>query len=175
MEEKIPQSKQQSKLEQQPNNGQQPAPDLEERAEQRPSFQELIQGAYREDYLKALGEALQSQARESNRYLAYRELQFRAEALKREYPEFDLERELENPTFARLLNNGIEPKIAFEVVHHAERNRRQERLEQNAARPVENGLGGGSAAVSKTDPRNLTRAERRALRRRAARGEEIIW
>ena len=55
MEEKIPQSKQQSKLEQQPNNGQQPAPDLEERAEQRPSFQELIQGAYREDYLKALG------------------------------------------------------------------------------------------------------------------------
>ena len=162
MEEKMSKSKQQSDVGQQPNADRQPAPDLEERSEQRQSFQELIQGAYREDYLKALGEALQSQARESNRYLAYRELQFRAEALKQEYPDFDL-------------NSGIEPKIAYEVVHHEELNRRQERLLQNAARPVENGLGGGSAVVSKTDPRTLTRAERRALRRRAARGEEIVW
>ena len=165
MDEKDPKSTHQTKAE----------PPLEERVEQKQNFQELIQGVYREDYLKALEEALLAQARESNRYLAYRELQFRAEALKREYPDFDLERELENPSFARLLNSGIEPKIAFEVVHREELNRRQERLARNAARPVENGLDGGSAAVSKADPRTLTRAERRALRRRAARGEEIVW
>ena len=161
----------------QPPQQNQPQADkpLQERAEQLPGFQELIRGVYREEYLKTLGEALAAQARETNRYLAYRELQFRAEAIKREYPDFDLERELENPTFARLLNNGVDPKIAFEVVHHGEQSRREERLAQNAARPVENGLTGLSAAVSKSDPRALSRQERRELRRRAARGEEIVW
>ena len=43
-----------------------------ERTEQTESFQELIRGKYREDYLKALGEALSAQARETQRYLAYR-------------------------------------------------------------------------------------------------------
>lgn len=153
----------------------QPETGLEERVEQAQSFQALIQGKYREDYLKALGEALAAQAREADRYLAYRELQFRAEALRQDYPDFDLDRELEDPTFARLLNSGVDPKTAYEVVHHAELCRREERLAQNAARPLENGLGGNAAAVSRPDPRALTRAERRSLRRRAARGEEIVW
>lgn len=148
---------------------------LEERVEQMPSFQELISGAYREDYLKAVSETMLAQARETERYLAYRELRFRAEAVKRDYPDFDLERELENPTFARLLENGVDPKTAYEVVHHETLCRREERLAQNAARPQENGLTGGSAAFSKADPRALTRQERRQLRRRAARGEEIVW
>ena len=147
-----------------------------ERVEQTESFQELIRGKYREDYLQALGEALAAQARETERYLAYRELRDRAEALKAEYPDFTLERELENPGFARLLNNGVDPKTAYEVVHHAELTGRDRQLARNAARPLENGLAGGSqAALTQPDPRQLTRAERRALRRRAARGEEIIW
>ena len=79
----------------------------EERVEQAESFQTLIRGKYREDYLKALEEALQAQARETERYLAYRELQAKAEALKARRPDFDLERELENPCFARLLENGV--------------------------------------------------------------------
>ena len=129
---------------------------LEERTEQTESFQELIRGKYREDFLQALGEALASQARETNRYLAYREL--------------------ENPDFARLLNSGVEPGTAYEVVHHEELTGRAARLAENAARPQENGLGSGSlAAVTKPDPRSLTRAERKLLRRRAARGEEIVW
>lgn len=148
---------------------------LEERVEQRPSFQELIAGVYREDYLKAVSETMLAQARETARYLAYRELCFRAEAVKRDYPDFDLERELENPTFARLLEGGVDPKTAYEVVHHAALRRREERLAENAARPQENGLSTGSATVSKADPRTLTRQERRQLRRRAARGEEIVW
>ena len=147
----------------------------EERAEQTESFQELIRGKYREDYLKALSEALSAQARETDRYLAYRELLTQAEAVRGRYPDFDLDRELDNPGFARLLNSGVDPKTAYEVVHHEELTGRAARLAENAARPQENGLGGAPAAVSKPDPRQLTRAERRALRRRAARGEEIVW
>lgn len=149
---------------------------LEENLEQTESFQELIRGKYREDYLKALEEALRVQARETNRYLAYRELRAQAEALRAKRPDFDLERELENPDFARLLENGVDPETAFEVVHRREQADREARLAQNAARPLENGLGNGSlAAVTKPDPRSLTRAERKLLRRRAARGEEIVW
>ena len=149
---------------------------LEERTEQTESFQELIRGKYREDFLQALGEALASQARETNRYLAYRELLRKAEAVRDSYPDFDLDRELENPDFARLLNSGVEPGTAYEVVHHEELTGRAARLAENAARPQENGLGSGSlAAVTKPDPRSLTRAERKLLRRRAARGEEIVW
>jgi hypothetical protein len=144
--------------------------------EQTESFQDLIRGKYREDYLKALSEALCAQARETDRYLAYRDLMTRAEAVKTGYPEFDLDRELEDPQFARLLNNGVDPKTAYEVVHHEELTGRAARLAENAARPQENGLGRGSlAAVTKPDPKSLTRAERKLLRRRAARGEEIIW
>ena len=146
-----------------------------ERAEQTESFQELIRGRYREDYLRALGEALSAQARETDRYLAYRSLLDKTEALRRDYPDFDLERELEDPGFARLLENGVEPRTAYEVVHHAELTGRAARLAENAARPLENGLGAAPAAVTKADPRQLTRAECRALRRRAARGEEIVW
>ena len=151
------------------------APLPEERAEQKESFQELIRGRYREDYLKALGEALQAQARETERYLAYRALREDLEAVRRSYPDFDPERALEDPGFARLLNSGVEPMTAYEVVHHRELRNRAARLAENAARPQENGTQAESASVSRPDPRNLTRAERRALRRRAARGEEIVW
>ena len=148
----------------------------EERTEQTESFQDLIRGKYREDYLKALSEALCAQAREADRYLAYRDLLARAEAVRDRYPDFDLDRELEDPAFARLLNSGVDPRTAYEVVHHRELTGRAARLAENAARPQENGLGAGSpAAVAKPDPKALTRAERKLLRRRAARGEEIIW
>ena len=147
----------------------------EERTEQTESFQELIRGKYREDYLRAVSEALCAQARETARYLAYRSLLDKADALRRDYPDFDLERELSNREFARLLENGVEPRTAYEVVHREELSGRAARLAENAARPLENGLGTAPAAITKPDPRQLTRAERRALRRRAARGEEIVW
>ena len=86
-----------------------------ERTEQEESFQDLIRGKYREDSLKALGEALSAQARETDRYLAYRELMSQAEAVRARHPDFELEKELENPAFARLLNSGVDPRTAYEV------------------------------------------------------------
>ena len=153
-----------------------PAGVPEERKEQDQDFQTLIQGKYREDYLQALGQALSAQARETRRYLAYRELQHRLEGVKARYPDFDLDREAENPEFLRLVENAVDPKTAYEVVHHGDLVREAECLAKNAARPVENGLAVGSqATVYRADPKALTRQERRQLRRRAARGEEIIW
>ena len=49
---------------------------------------------------------------------------------------------------------------------------RRARMERH---PLENGLDRGSVpAVLRTDPKALTPQERRQLRRRAARGEEIV-
>ena len=152
------------------------APQLEERVEQTEDFQTLIRGKYREDFEKALAQALEAQAVQTRRYLAYRELQRQGEALKTRYPDFDLMRELENPDFARLVNNGVDPRTAYEVVHHGELVQAEEARAQNAARPLENGLGpAATATVFQSDPRRLTRQERKLLRKRAARGEEIVW
>ena len=149
------------------------APALEEQAEQKQSFQELIRGKYREDYLRQVEGLLQAQAEQTNRYLAYRELMHRAELAREKHPGFELEKELEDPTFARLIENGVDPGTAFEVVHKDDR---AGTAAEAAPRPRENGLGRTDApAVFRADPRLLTREERRQLRRRAARGEEIVW
>lgn len=147
-------------------------PGTEELAEPKESFQELIRGKYREDYLRQAAALLQAQAEQTNRYLAYRELKHRADLVHEKHPEFALEQALEDPSFARLLENGVDPETAWEVTS------RKNRPETDAAapRPRENGLGRTEApTVFRTDPRLLTREERRTLRRRAARGEEIIW
>ncbi len=147
-----------------------------EQAEGREDFQSLIRGRYREDYLRHAAALLAEQAEQTNRYLAYRELRQQAEALRETYPDFDLNRELEDPTFLRLIRSRVDPATAYEVVHRkelAEEAARRERLERH---PVENGLArGASPAVLQTDPRALSREERRQIRRRAARGEEIVW
>ena len=88
--------------------------------EQTESFQDLIRGKYREDYLKALSEALSAQARETDRYLAYRDLLAQAEAVKTRYPDFDLDRELEDPRFARLLNGGAGPPTRWSITRSSQ-------------------------------------------------------
>ena len=147
-----------------------------EQEESREGFQSLIRGKYREDYLRHAAALLAEQAEQTNRYLAYRELKQKAEALRETYPDFDLNRELENPAFLRLIRNGVDPADAYEVVHRrelAEAAARRERIERH---PAENGLDCAvSPAVLRTDPRALTPQERKQLRRRAARGEEIVW
>lgn len=146
-----------------------------EQTEQEPSFQSLIREKYREDYLQALSRALSAQAREAGRYLAYRELCFAAERVKQSHPEFELTKALEDPVFARLIENGVDPGTAYEVVRREETERLEAARARNAERPQENGLGRGAATASHPDPRALTPAERRLLRRRAARGEQIVW
>ncbi len=147
-----------------------------EQAETLPSFQELIRGRYREEYLRQAAGLLEAQARETNRYLAYRTLRERADRLREKHADFDLMKELENPAFARLVENGVDLETAWEVVHREDRAKAAAARQTAEQRPQENGLGRAAApAVFRADPRQLTRQERRQLRRRAARGEEIVW
>ena len=146
-----------------------------EQAETREDFQTLIRGKYRADYLQALQKALLAQARQADRYMAYRELCFAAERVRQDHPEFDLMKQIEDPTFARLIENGVDVATAYAVIRREDEDRRDAAIARNAGRPAENGLGGGAGALLRADPRSLSPEERKALRRRAARGEQIVW
>lgn len=109
-----------------------------------------------------------------------------AEALKQQFPNFDLQQELENPQFAGLLRANIDMATAFQVVHKDEiipaamqyaaqevQSKMANSVAANAARPRENGIGNGSSALIKNDVTKLTKADRQEIARRAMRGEKI--
>lgn len=108
------------------------------------------------------------------------------DALKDQYPDFDLSREMANPLFARLTapEVAIDPATAYEIIHHqslekARQETRQRQLSQialsSALRPRENALTGVHAtSPMKTDPRHLSESDRQAIRQRVARGERIV-
>ena len=59
----------------------------------------------------------QTEANEANRNKFMR-LQSDAQALKQVYPDFDLDAEMENPMFERLVwGSGVPMQTAYEVVH----------------------------------------------------------
>ncbi len=110
------------------------------------------------------------------------------QSLKESYPEFDIFSEAKNPSFVSLLQNGIDVKTAYEVVHHAElvskaaqeaakeaEKRTAEAIRQRAQRPAENGLSSASSAIIKNNVSSLSAKEREEIARRAARGERITF
>lgn len=148
----------------------------EEQAEEKEDFQSLIRGRYREAYLRQAAELLAAQAAEYRRYERYRAIRAEAEALRKDHPDFDLGRELENGRFAALLHGGASLSDAYALVHREELGRADTVRSAGAAQPLENGVGkNAAAAVCSPDPRSLTPKERRQLRRRAAKGETIVW
>jgi hypothetical protein len=105
-----------------------------------------------------------------------------AEPLKERYPDFNLENELQNPEFGKLLQRGIPMEHAYKLLHHDEliaaaEKSAAEKISKNvqsrAARPSENGLGNQSGVVVKSDVHKLTKKDRADLAKRAARGERI--
>lgn len=120
---------------------------------------------------------------------SFERLTAQAAQVRSVYPAMELREELKNPTFTRLVMNGIDAKTAYEVAHREEilRGGMQYAAQQaarqvasavraNVSRPVENGLGAGApATVQISDPRNLTRQMRKELRERVRRGEKIYW
>lgn len=110
-----------------------------------------------------------------------------AEAARKIYPKLDLKEELKNPAFEQLMKAGVNVQTAYEVVHkdnliHAAMQYAVDKTEKatagkiaaQASRPVENGNGGSPVQV-KTDPSKMTKAERREVCRRVARGERIVF
>ena len=110
-----------------------------------------------------------------------------AEEAKQIYPGLDLERELENEAFGRLLLAGVDVKSAYQVIHQDEiipavmqhtantvRKKVTDNIAANGRRPSEGGISSQSASVTKTDVSKLSDAGLDDLIRKARNGERIV-
>lgn len=116
-------------------------------------------------------------------------------AVREIYPDFDLDTEMMNPNFGRLLatlkksgfNNALQ--TAYESVHRDEimggamryavqqtQQKISNSIQSGMNRPVENGTMGNSAgAPTALDPSKLTKAQIEEMKMRALRGERITF
>lgn len=164
------------------------------------SFEELIRGRYKEDFdervqkivggrlrkLREENDELQSrmQLQEDRENQAVEELVRSADTIRALYPAYDPVQEATNPDFCRMVRAGVSPCAAYEAVHHkelmreamqyaAKRSARQttRAIASGGARVAENG--GGSIAVSRSDPKSLSSRELADIRKRVFSGEKI--
>lgn len=105
-----------------------------------------------------------------------------ADEAKNTYPELDMNVECRNPRFRQLLYSGLDVGSAYLVLHRdelmqsaAENARKMvvNNIVATGSRPSENGTAGQSAAMHRADVASMSRSDREAIRRRAARGERI--
>ena len=109
-----------------------------------------------------------------------------ADDAKLVYPSLDLATEIQNPDFTKLIQNGIDVRTAYEVVHKDQiiqgamqftakkvESKLAKKMTANGARPMENGTSAQSASLTKSDVSQLTKADRDEIDRRVARGEKI--
>lgn len=113
------------------------------------------------------------------------------EALKKKYPGFDLQREMQDETFVRYTSPGVGMSVeqAYVALHHgelqqmamqaaAQQSRRQaaQTMQANMARPRENaGRSAAPAAQVYQDPSLMTREQIADAIRRANAGERISY
>lgn len=119
--------------------------------------------------------------------MAEREMQSwmqQAEDMKGEYPEFDLQTEMQNPEFQKLLRNGVTMEGAYMALHFGDvKARMAARAEKKvtdtvaagARRPRENGMGSQAGAAMTADPAKMSKEEFNDYLRRVERGERISF
>ena len=100
--------------------------------------------------------------------------------LKETFPDFDLYRELRNPTFDRLPapERGISAVDAYYAIHRkAIQSMKNGAMDSAVQRPNENGISSQAPTVMEFDYRNASKERREALKKAirsaAARGEKI--
>lgn len=111
-----------------------------------------------------------------------------AVATKEKFPEFDLQKEINNPDFVRLASSGVPLEHAYKVVHFDELQNRTAQtvasqtenavtanIKAKGSRPAENGLNSQSSYQVHTDVKQLTRQDRADIAKRASRGEYITF
>lgn len=122
----------------------------------------------------------------------YMKLQQQGEELKKTFPNFDLQTELQNPTFMRMTGPGINLPVAdaYYAVHREEIQRASMQIaaqtvseklsnsiQAGKSRPVENGAQSQPASMSTYDYRNMTHEQRASLKKQIyaahARGEKL--
>jgi len=105
------------------------------------------------------------------------------------YPGFDLNTEMSNPAFARLTALGVDAKTAYEVIHkdeilagsmqYASQQTAQKisnAIQSNSLRPQENGLGKNATAITRvTDPKTMSKEQRKYLRDYVNSGGRVVW
>ena len=109
-----------------------------------------------------------------------------AEETKKFYPDFDLETEMQNEDFRRLLQSNIGVKAAFQALHMEDiipqamqyaaktaEKKVTDKVRANGARPTENGISSQSASVVKTNVSQFTNADMDEIIRRVRNGEKI--
>ena len=134
-------------------------------------------------------ETLQEQALRQH----YESLVRQGEELKKIFPKFDLQKELENPVFVRMTAPGkgiMSVADAYKAVHHDElqiagmqitaqktAQKISNDIQAGNRRPDESGTSSQAPSVTTFDYRNASRDQREALKKRirdaAARGEKL--
>ena len=166
------------------------------------AFSALIRGQYKEQFDARVQKILDGRLRGLRQEVAQlrqweRERDLRHQAamgrlsrqepeIQRVYPEFRWQREMDDPGFARLIDAGVEPREAYEMVHRRELTAKAmhfaaQMAARQAARVVASGgqrvreNTGRSASVSRPDPGKLTSQELADIRRRVMDGERISF
>lgn len=111
-----------------------------------------------------------------------------AQEAQKVYPGLNLDTEIKDPNFARLLRSGVPVQAAYQVVHMDElmggamqyaAQRAAKNVTDNviagAARPAENGTAAQGAVSAKVDPSKFTSKDIKEYRERLARGERITF
>ena len=167
------------------------APDAGGRQE---DFEELIRGRYKADFDARVKKILDGRLRglrqevtdlRQREKLRQVQIQYYLDRLPEQekqvrmvHPEFRLQKEMENPRFFRLVQAGVEPREAYEMVH---RHFAAQAAARQAVRVVESGgrripeNDGRSASVSRPDPGKLTSRELADIRKRVMDGEKISF
>lgn len=131
---------------------------------------------------------MQEQSRQENANRLYSQWMQQADSTRAIYPSFDLNSEMQNPEFIKLLRSNVDVRTAYEVLHKDEiiygamqftantvKQKLTNKIIADGARPTENGNSSQGAAVVKSDVSKLTRADRDEIARKVARGEKITF
>ena len=120
----------------------------------------------------------------------FQKLIAQSEKLKATFPNFDLQREMQNPVFQRLTHPavGIDVETAFWTIHRKElepmamqvaaqktSQKLSQSIQSGIPRPAENGSRTVSPALDiRDDPSKWAKADREEVKRRVRNGERII-
>ena len=149
------------------------------------TYKEIFKVKQRNAQLERENAARESQQRADAQYNQWMS---EAEEVKKSFPSFDINQEIQNPEFGRLLQSGVPVMHAFKVMHMDEivsgamqttakltEKRVADSVRAKGNRPSENGASSQSAFTLKDDVNKLTKADRAEIARRAARGEIISF
>ena len=164
------------------------------------SFESLIRGQYKAEFdarvqkildgrlrgLRQENEQLRREktARKESARQAFSHLSEEEAAVQAIYPTFQWRKEIQNPTFGRLVASGIDARTAYEVVHREEVLRQAmsyaaKRAKEQTSRAIASGAlrvrenGGRNVTVTRNDPKGLSSEDLANIRKRVFDGEKI--